>query len=339
MHPSNHEFFSRAGKSSLERFKILQDKEFILYNRPKVSARQELLKSLSESNLNFKSKHKFLGEDLEKLISSIKPYQQQKPQKPSPSAVFKGPDRSHFSVFNISEEGCRTFGAYDINYSLVHKHEAAYSIPKNKRPTKIEFVTERSIVIEPKTKKKKRKINGIPFDKQLERKPIFDGLRDFINKTRFSSVDFSEESTSKFVKTSSPDLRKYSPRAEIFNIPEFQPEYTPNKEKILPKLVKSIKFEKMPKREELFKNDDPSPETNYPVKYDLVEKKPKICDFTKELPREKDINCSLPSYMQISMSSEDVEKNKIIKKKYKITTSHVEQVHDNPSQAISLNDN
>lgn len=106
MSNSTHEFFSRAGKNSLEKYKILLEKDEILSNKTPKPIQLSILRSSSNEYLSYRNIHKVVGEDLDRLIAvifmkSIKPHIETKDISPVPSAVFKSPDRNKFKIFSV----------------------------------------------------------------------------------------------------------------------------------------------------------------------------------------------------------------------------------------------
>lgn len=129
-------------------------------------------------------------------------------------------------------------------------------------------------------------------------------------------------------------MNKYSPRSEIFSTPDQQPEYSPNKELVLPKLVRSIEFEKVPKRTKLFSVNEDIPNKSYNVKYDAIDKKMKYYDISKDIPRVKNINSPLPSYLQIAMNSTELNKTCNYLKKFVKATSLDRSAHSSSEQNL-----
>lgn len=66
----SNELFSRAGKHSLNKFKILQEKDAILSNHP-LPKFKTISKSLSAPNLSYVNTKKIVMEELERIMRVI----------------------------------------------------------------------------------------------------------------------------------------------------------------------------------------------------------------------------------------------------------------------------
>ncbi|CAG9318934.1 unnamed protein product [Blepharisma stoltei] len=314
MSGGNHELFSRAGKHSLEKFKILQERDAILSNKPQPKYRH-MSKSSSAPSLSFVNTKKIVAEELEKLLKESSNQGTHKKHKKSPSAAFKSPERVHYSIFEGSKDETPATGCYEPSYSLVTKTPFSFTIPPIKRDHK--FFSSSSPILETEEIKeeedKKSKYPGVPFSKQSARKPFYDVVNG--HEARFTVSNLSPAFNSKYKRQSFPDLNKYSERNldKMFRIPKYLPEYSPNKEKILPKITRKIDFHRMSDREDLF-DETLDIRTNCNVKYDLIEKKVISHDFKNDLPREKNPLSPLPSYIQSTMTYNELEKTCMHKK-------------------------
>lgn len=232
-------YFSRAGKASLSKYKILGDRDKILRgekispNLPKVQS-QPLL---SEHQLNH-----IVSQELESL-KSVKSIQR-KPESKAPhlSAAFMSPGRKDPSPTTEVPD----FGRYDINYSLVDKTPIIYSIPKHKKNS-LAPINPDSFLSSNLHQFPESKARGILFQQQTSRKDITNGYPS-PHDERFVSHNLIPTSCSKYSSVSGPDLAKYAERKEIYRKKEYSPDYLPNKEFVLRKLAVDIKFENMTER-------------------------------------------------------------------------------------------
>ena len=91
-------------------------------------------------------------------------------------------------------------------------------------------------------------------------------------------------------------MKKNLPRSNLYKIPEFSLQYNPNKEIVMPSIIRDINFNKISKRKNLFPIEK-SPEF-YNVNYKSIEKSVSTVDFSKSKPRILNEASPFPSYMQ-----------------------------------------
>jgi hypothetical protein len=229
-------YFSRAGKASLSKFKILVDRDRILrgekicQNLPKVKS-QALL---TEGQLS-----KIVSEELENMKSGN--HEKQEVKKLQPSAAFLSPGRKEASFNDVPE-----LGRYLVNYSLVEKTPIVYSMSKRKKTSEVQNFPD-SFLSSNLHQFPDGKLKGIPFQYQTSRKDITLGMPS-PHEERFISHNLIPSACSKYGTVTGPDLAKYAERKEFYRKKEFSPDYSPNKEFVLPKLAMDIKFKSMTER-------------------------------------------------------------------------------------------
>lgn len=94
----------------------------------------------------------------------------------------------------------------------------------------------------------------------------------------------------------------------MFRLQKYLPEYKPNKELVLPRIAREISFNKMSERPQLFQ-EELDLRRDCRINYDLVEKKVMTHVFLKDLPREKNPMSPLPSYLQATMTHDELEQS------------------------------
>ena len=230
-------YYSRAGRASLSKFKILQEKDQILSGDKPTS----LFKGKTEPNLPKKKIGSIIFQDLEKF--SIVINKQKKLSQPIlPSASFRSPARKN--IFHDNESPA--VGLYNINYAVVEKTPVVHLISKTQRikdlPIKPDSFLSANLHSFPE-----KPFKGIPFECQTSRKDITEGLPS-PHDERFAVHNLVPLSCSKFTFSGSPNIEKYARRSEFFKNNEFSPDYSPNKEFVLPKITQDIKFKFMTDR-------------------------------------------------------------------------------------------
>lgn len=118
-----------------------------------------------------------------------------------------------------------------------------YSISKTKKYPNIPKSHEAFLSV----KQFPSEFKGIPFQFQTPRKDITDGMPS-PHEERFTVHNLIPSSCSKFTNIGTPNISKYAIRKDIFKKTEFSPDYKPNKEYVLAKIIHNIKFEYSPPR-------------------------------------------------------------------------------------------
>ena len=224
--------YSRAGKASQLKFKILLDKARILAGDKSKFHRTSSQPNIEEVNRKdvVFSKLKFLKVDRTAASKS---------KAKAPSAVFLSPGR-HKVLNSVQEEHEAN---YNVNYKLVHKAPVFYSISKSTR-NKVKQVSPDSILSTnlhqfPEDSIKNSK--GLKFKLQTSRKDLLAG-QPSPHEERFNTHNLIPKSCSKFSFASTPRFDKYTERKEFYSKKEHIPDYHPNKEYVLPKITKEIVF-------------------------------------------------------------------------------------------------
>ncbi|OMJ95504.1 hypothetical protein SteCoe_1101 [Stentor coeruleus] len=264
-------YFSRAGRASVSKFKILSEKSQILSGK-----RPHLSDSRIKSEPVFLDKYigKIVAQELENLKTK-----KTEVKVEMPSAVFKSQGRRE--IFTKSD--VPDLGRYDVNFSLVEKTLITYSINKSKKNIDLQPLPD-SFLSSNLHQFPDQNFKGIPFQCQTSRRDITEGIPS-PNEERFKVQNLIPKSCSKFNFPACPDMSKYAKRHDFYTKKEYSPDYMPNKEFILPKLTKKIDFKNMTKRKSFEEAKD------WPKIFDVnmakQEKKNLIEEMIKKSQRKK----------------------------------------------------
>ena len=204
----------------------------------------------------------------------------------SPSAVFRSPERKDI----FAHKDAPDLGRYQINYSLVEKNPVVYSISKLKKISELPKLHD-SLLSPDNSQFSVKSFKGIPFQMQTSRKDITEGMPS-PHDERFTMHNLLPSSCSKFTSVGSPNLAKYAERHDLYKKTEFSPDYSPNKEYVLPKITHNIKFQSMTER------SDATLEHEWPRIFDINMAKPEkralIEGLMKKAEKRKDKKKSNP---------------------------------------------
>ena len=197
-----------------------------------------------------------------------------------PSAVFRSPERKDI----FTQKDVPDLGRYQINYALVEKAPVIYSISKTKKHSEVPKLPD-SFLSSNLHQFPGERYKGIPFQYQTPRRDITDGMPS-PHEERFTLHNLVPKSCSKFTSNGSPDMAKYAKRTEFYKQKEFSPDYTPNKEYVLPKIIHNIMFKNMSERKDF------TIETDWPKIYDVnmarQEKRSLIEELAKKAEKRKE---------------------------------------------------
>lgn len=138
---------------------------------------------------------------------------------------------------------------------------------------------------------------GITFSKQTGRKNVHNCVG---HEKRFIVSNLTPSVCSKYRQSGSPDFSRSTAREKVIKRKlEFDRNYNPNKEILLPKLATSIRFDRMTKRRGIPSENWYCPE-GYNVKYTVLDKNIRAIDLAKQVPRSPEkINRLAPVMMYL----------------------------------------
>ncbi|CAG9328668.1 unnamed protein product [Blepharisma stoltei] len=284
---SNDHMFSRAGKSSTEKFRILSEKERIISRRIQFKA---------PSRFSFNSKQKQTYESINKLakeeIEKLKKAKQEEKEiiKHQTTYSFNVQSRDDYYETKRNKDKIPPPGWYNISYTL---KDQKYLIPKL-HPEKQEIRAKTTNNTPTRSSWKDYSFqqadhipSAIPFHKQQSRESYSRISKKTPNEKRFLVNNLTPTVCSKYKRTKYPDMTKYLPRDDsMYNAPCYNPQYNPNKEVIMENLGKVVDFDKMLRRQSLFDIKDMPDQ--YDASFDYIDPHKKVLDFGKSPPRFQD---------------------------------------------------
>ncbi|CAG9321700.1 unnamed protein product [Blepharisma stoltei] len=281
---------SRIGKNSADRFMILGQRDEIVSGK----SRQKQFRFAPDEDEDLKESL-MINELIKKEEMAHDVSEDNSPKIPKLSPAFRAQTREDY-YRNISGKNCAPpCGHYNPSFEITQKHIQSPRLKKTK--IEIRQATTAQKQFRHKIKKEKNFSNShlqsaIPFNKQLKR-GSFHNIS--VNEQRFVQQNLSPEICTKFKKVTVPDISKQLARKEFYRVSDCAPEYKPNKEPFLKKLIKSFSLDKSIGRKDENLKHIPDP---YDVNYSLVTQRQLNLDFSKLSGREKYSNCPLPSFMQ-----------------------------------------
>ena len=285
------ELLSRAGKSSSQRFKILQDQLSILkHDVPKLAVSPLLPLPGPKQATRREEVEKLIDKELEQLQKS--PRKVSKPPPSHPSAAFKAQNRDDFyrttvRDMQVSKDQVPPCGHYNVSYAQVDGQRTSLTWQFQPRPVSKSSppppATER--LKEEPWKPPKRSPMSLQLPHQPPRAPYNPHDR------RFESVNLMPGILSKYHKASGVNMARGIERPDFLHV-RVGPEYTANPEVLMTDLGRAPSFSTMRNRASLFAEVS-RPEYTLPT-----EVKRTGIDFSKASPRNSDPRSLLPSFMQ-----------------------------------------
>jgi len=295
------DLLSRAGKSSSQRFKILQDQMSILQNRARKLVAPSLLHlpPLKKAEANKEEMEALIAQELQALHKDRAAHRTTKHGSTRPSAIFQAQDREDFyraivSTTQDRKDRVPPCGHYNVTYAQVDGQASARawrpddrelpeavqsSSPEPIRPSEPEDLPQRS-----------------PMSLQLPRKPP---QAPFVpHDRRFEHLQLPT-SLAKYKKTASMvDMARGIERPDFLHV-RVGPEYTSNPEVLMTDLGRTLSFRTMNSRKPLFFATD---RPVYQLNPKAMQSKTLAADFSKSVPRDRHPRGGLPAYMQGSFN-------------------------------------
>lgn len=281
--------FSRPGKSSASKFRILLEKDIILKKQFRLKYPEK--RSFGTNKLAIEEINKIAEEERKKLEIQKKEDKvkfRQLQRSHSGNFIFKVQSRNDFYESNQIKNCAPPPGTYNFDldtekhlqgpsFESASKHLENFQSESHFKPT-----TPRRALVRPRS--------IVPLNKQLKRRP---------NHSSNMSLDVSYNPDYSLIekKVRKVDMNKTLPRqVNLFNSTYTSGDYDPNKDFVMVNLGKVPNFGLMSKRKQLFKiKESPDP---YDVNLSSTLPKTPSFEFSKMLSPEVDSKLPLPSFMQ-----------------------------------------
>ncbi|KAL4504067.1 hypothetical protein ABPG72_022697 [Tetrahymena utriculariae] len=334
--PSGLGMFSKAGRFTSEKYIIFQRKDEILYNKKRV------LKVSSYPSLGFENKvNEF---DKKKQDDSKKDEDDKDKNKKEGNQPFdKQLSRERLNQIKGIKNPPKPVGYYHPRYTVLEKspslvwnilevYKKQYQKPISKRPEVTYEELTQSI-----PEKLPQKVQGlIEYGRSLGRGDTLMNQKGNPHENRFETIHLSQ-TWSNMKRVPSFNMRKTIGREDnkIYENKEFAPDYHPNYEFGKKGLGTSGPlFHKIPSRKPFHKaalthNENFYDFDNYKTK-SVIFRNTTCPDFKRQLPRERDPNSPLPSFMQkfvnsrtqlVSLSHKMLEENNYMEGRFQSTES------------------
>jgi hypothetical protein len=228
---SGYHLISKAGKTSINRHKILKEKDQILGHHPSTLQ--------GKKSQNKKKKISVL----EALIKSL---------NPSPPVDYKSEEKSKIESFSVAQSPKLPKSPKDSNLDNILKSRELFSPSYKAQDKHIPTVKfKKNLTVKRKPLEKIVKIHhhseaklkpiaidkiGLTFEKQLSRDFLW--MKHNLSEKRFEFYPAPVQ-----IK-SGPSFDKQVARSRVFGEKDMLPDYYPQKEKVLKKISKNIDFDK-----------------------------------------------------------------------------------------------
>jgi hypothetical protein len=281
--------FSRPGKSSTSKFRILLEKDVILKKQFRLKypeKRSFITNKLAVEEINQIAEEERKKLEMQKKEEKVKFRQLQRSH--SGNFIFKVQSRNDFQESNQIKICAPPPGTYNLN-STKSSHIPGPSFSSSSKHLE-NFQSESHF--HPRTPRKP--LIGcksiVPLNKQLKRRP---------NRNFNMSLDVSYNPDYSMIdkKVRKVDMNKtLSRQGLLFASGDYSGDYDPNKEFVMVDLGKVPNFGLMSKRKELFRvQESPGP---YDVNFSATFNRSPSVEFSKMLNPEVNIKSPLPSFMQ-----------------------------------------
>ncbi|CAG9319013.1 unnamed protein product [Blepharisma stoltei] len=281
--------FSKFGKVSNERFYILKYKDEIVSGKTrKISPKH--------SPIHFRKKQ-LSPENIMKLISTQTARENSSSPSPRRSYAFLSQTRQDFYKSTSLRSSAPPCGHYNLKYDLVEKSQRQVNFGERPRTSsKIPKTMKEESLNSSMDSQTKHIQTPILFEKQIARAD-FTKLTTDVNEKRFELFDSMPEQSSKYKRSTTPNISKSRPREyEYLKLAEYSPDYQPNYKLVTKSPGQAVKFENYIPHKPILLNHLTSTR-NYHVKYGMVEKRVNSPNFNLMVSRP-DSTSPLPLFMQ-----------------------------------------